>query len=68
MNNKIFADDRCYRPDEVARILHISIRTVYRLVDEEVESIKLKRSIRISGRVLNQYLDNQNNKRNLCIN
>jgi len=45
------------RPDEVAGVLRVSTRTVYRLVSEgTLEACKIRRSLRISGDSLEALL------------
>lgn len=55
---------KCYRPDEVAEILAVSIRQVYRFVDDPIDplqAIKLspgkKGKIRIPGKDLKNWID-----------
>jgi excisionase family DNA binding protein len=37
-----------YRPDEIANIVGISLRTVYRMIDDDkIKAIKIGRNIRI---------------------
>jgi excisionase family DNA binding protein len=37
-----------YRPDEIAEIVGISLRTVYRMIDDQkIKAIKIGRNIRI---------------------
>lgn len=54
----MFNDQRMYRPDEVAALWDVSVRTIYRLIDNgDLAAVKVGGSLRISGLVLNTYLD-----------
>lgn len=57
----MFRDDKCYRPDEVAKVLSISTRSVYRKiqdVEDPLPAIRMSRgTLRIPGDKLNQYLE-----------
>ena len=57
----MFNDDRCYRPDEIARILNIDRSTVYRLINEigdPMPAYKLSGTgaLRALGSDLNEWL------------
>lgn len=56
--------NKCYRPDEVAKILSVSVRQIYRFVDDPTDplgAIKLSNSkkgkIRIPGEDLKSWID-----------
>ncbi len=55
----IFKPDRVYRPDEVAALLKISKRTVYRLLEcnETIKTVKVAGQLRIEGESLIEYLE-----------
>lgn len=53
--------DRCYRPDEVAQILHVHVRTVYRHIndlDDPLPALRLSPGgpLRIPGLAANIWL------------
>jgi len=55
----LFKDERLYRPDEVAKRLNISIKSIYRMikdVDDPLPAIKIKNIIRLPGNRLNEYI------------
>jgi ABC-type sugar transport system ATPase subunit len=57
---KLF-EDKLYRVDEVALKLKISKRSVYRLLEDplsNIDCIRIRSSIRVQGKSLNQYLEN----------
>lgn len=56
---------KSYRPDQVAKMLEVSVRQVYRLVNDPLDplpAIKLSTSararIRIAGRDLKEWMEN----------
>jgi len=57
----LFNPDRCYRPDEIADILSVSKRTVYRMISDISDPLPAFRPngkyLRVSGLELNNYLD-----------
>lgn len=60
--SKLFKDDRAYRPDEVAKILGIDIKTVYRRVkdlDNPFPCFRLKKHgpLRLPGNKMNKFLE-----------
>jgi len=60
--DKLFKDDRCYRPDEVAKILSIDIKTVYRRIkdlDNPFPCFRLKNHgpLRLPGNKMNKFLE-----------
>jgi hypothetical protein len=60
---KIFKDDRCYRPDEVAKILNIDTKSVYRLIRDPADPLPAFRTtkprgvLRLHGGKLNEYFE-----------
>lgn len=52
--------DRLYRPDEVARILQISKRSVYRMLEKypQIMVTRVSRIVRVYGTSLNEFLLN----------
>lgn len=53
-------DKTLLRPDEVAPFLRVSLATVYRMKDEgELESKKIRGSVRITRESVLSYLKNQ---------
>lgn len=57
MNKKVTEYQKTYfRVDEVARYFSISIRTIYRLIeDEELPALKIRGSLRIHRNDLTKY-------------
>jgi len=57
---QILFENRLYRPDEVALILKISKRSVYRMLvnNPQIKVTKISHSIRIYGDSLNKFLFN----------
>ncbi len=58
--DKLFKDDRCYRPDEIAKTWAVHVSTIYRLinnVDNQLSSFLLVKKIRIWGRDANVYME-----------
>lgn len=57
----LFRDDRFYRPDEVAKVLAIKTRTVYRKINDINDPLPACRptgtALRIPGKQLNEYLE-----------
>jgi excisionase family DNA binding protein len=51
-------NDRLYTVQEVAELLKVSVRSVYRMIeDQDIESTKVRCSTRIYGSSLNDYLE-----------
>ena len=60
--SKLFKDDRCYRPDEVAEILGIDTKTVYRRIkdlDNPFPCSRLKKHgpLRLPGNEMNKFME-----------
>lgn len=60
--SKLFKDDRAYRPDEVAEILGIDTKTVYRRIkdfDNPFPCVRLKKHgpLRLPGNKMNKFLE-----------
>lgn len=61
MSGGLFGD-RCYRPDEVAKRLDVSVRSIYRWMrdlDDPLPAYRMQQSgpLRIPGNGLNAWLD-----------
>jgi predicted DNA-binding transcriptional regulator AlpA len=63
MGKKLFRDDRSYRPDEVAEIWNMSIKSIYRMINDIDNPLPAFRPygvggcIRIKGNVLNKWTE-----------
>lgn len=62
MAAKMFSDERCYRPDEIAEVLAVDVSTVYRMirdVERPLAAFRLggDRQLRIWGRDANAYIE-----------
>lgn len=50
-------EQRFYRVEEVAEVLHISIPTAYRVIKQLNDELKAKGMITVSGRVSRKYFE-----------
>lgn len=62
MADRLFSDERCYRPDEIAEILQVDVSTVYRMIkdlDKPLYAFRLagNRQLRVWGGDLNAYVE-----------
>lgn len=60
MDKKNFEDDIYYYPYHIANKLNISIRTVYRMVNDvtnPLPAVRIRHSLRIRGKDINEYLE-----------
>lgn len=58
MENELFDNGKCYRPDEVAITLGVSRRAIYRLAQAgDIAAFKVKSCTRITGKSINAYLE-----------
>ena len=53
-------EKRLFRPDEVAKVLNCSRRTVYRMIEErQIQSLLLRGALRVTKESIDTYIDEQ---------
>ncbi len=53
-------ENKYLRPDQVAQILCVNIRTVYRMIrDGDITAFKVRGVLRVTKKSLNQYIEQQ---------
>lgn len=57
---EMFDEARYYRADEIARMLSVSKRTVYRMmndIDNPLPASRVRGCLRVKGTAINEYLE-----------